>query len=390
MAALLVFGSPKTTADPGSEHQGASAQVTQKPDVPATQMPSGLRVDLLTEVIGAWDFKARLAPPADAIDEVRLERADLGARLSLHELVGGTVSLEAIRSAQPDSLLGIAGDSILPRFRLAEVFLKVPLLVVDLSARAGLIGDPWIDTLEEVYVVRTFGATLAQRSGFFERSDLGILVSAAWPLVGEVALMASNGEGNVQPERNRQKDIALRLSLQPVQIDVDGSPLVIGLSGLARRGFRGPGSADNDRLAVALLLSHDAFHAGVDAALARGLLSRSDVVAYFASAFSDFPLGPPGLHGVVRLEAVNPVAEMGTATMTGTGLAGVFVDVLSLIPSPSSADSSLRDAGLRVGCAIEGNLRGQAAGPIPGVAASREDLRVMLVADLLHLPHQRP
>lgn len=82
-------------------------------------------------------------------------------------------------------------------------------------ARVGMLHTVLIDHEESVWP-RWVSKTATDRVGFFSSADLGVATQLTLPnRLGEIYGTITNGSGYENPEANRFKDVALRLSLTP-------------------------------------------------------------------------------------------------------------------------------------------------------------------------------
>lgn len=83
-------------------------------------------------------------------------------------------------------------------------------------ARLGMMTTPVIDHIEGFWP-RYLSKTAVERAGFFSSSDLGVGAGVTFPnKLGEVYATLVNGNGYENPETNRFKDFAVRVSLTPL------------------------------------------------------------------------------------------------------------------------------------------------------------------------------
>lgn len=83
-------------------------------------------------------------------------------------------------------------------------------------ARLGMMTTPVIDHIEGFWP-RYLSKTAVERAGFFSSSDLGVGAGVTFPnKLGEVYATLVNGNGYENPETNRFKDFAARVSLTPL------------------------------------------------------------------------------------------------------------------------------------------------------------------------------
>jgi hypothetical protein len=133
------------------------------------------------ELAAGWRYAAR---SGDDLQELRLERAELGAWLRLSPeraalALGLEVRAEAIRSAGAQSVFGIDGDSLLLRPRRAQVRgAWTPRRGPALSAAVGLIEDPWVELVGTRGQLRAWSSSASERHAAWEPSDVGARLGA--------------------------------------------------------------------------------------------------------------------------------------------------------------------------------------------------------------------
>ena len=303
----------------------------------------------------------------DRASEFLLDRAEVRGEAAWREgesRVGGVVArVEAIRSAGPQSLFGIDGDSIV--FRVREAYGHGGLRVgeVDVSARLGLVPERWLELVRDGYDLRALDPLVSDLR-YFDRSDLGATATAsAWDGLVSLDLSVVNGEGLAQRELNHGKNTTLVLSVRPLR----GADLSWSLHGAYRDGSIGLGSARNHRLALASTVRSTWLVGGGEYVRALGLDAQGDRRSQAASAWLGAHVLAPqwGLAG--KYDWIDDDIDT-----SGSGIhrvsAGVFADVLT-------GDISRR---LRLYLAYQHERYGDAAGALPGAPEALDVHRVLV------------
>jgi len=172
--------------------------------------------------------------------ELGLDREGAGARLVL----------AGVRSGGPDSYVGVAGESIVPQFQVAEARYRAASLA--LTVAAGLVDDPWVTSANASWDLRATGPGVGEAQGWLDRSDLG--GAAAWTSRDRwlsVAATATTGEGLERRERNNGQDTAGLVTVRPLAGRDDRAELM-ELQLYGREGSRGLGAARDHRAGARL------------------------------------------------------------------------------------------------------------------------------------------
>jgi hypothetical protein len=153
-------------------------------------------------------------------------------------------------------------DGWLVRLKNAYVDLNfIPLTTL----RVGMIGTPWIPTVEKVWGYRFVKPTLTDAEKLFSSADLGVAAVVKLPQgYGEAMLAVLNGTGYSKPEDNKYKDIVPRIILTPFPNDVVLKGL--GVSGYYYLGKTASGdeSLDKNRFGGMVNFGYDFFNIGAE------------------------------------------------------------------------------------------------------------------------------
>lgn len=317
-------------------------------------------------------FEGLFAEAGD-FHELRLDRAELGGCVVHDSGAGLLVGVEAVRSAGPDSLIGIDGDSIIVRLEYAVGYYRLALGPGVLRVQAGLVPDAWVHTLERHYDLRGTSPLLSEGAELYETSDLGATLAYA-VLDGRLSLEVAygNGEGATEVEQNTGKNLTVVLSGAPLVIELLGAPLTVGLHASLRDGSLGVAEIRNHRLAGAVTVVHPRLRAGAELVHARGYRGRGEIEALGLGVWLAGTLVDPWLGVSTRLDLLEADLDASDAGVTTTTL-GLYTDAVSQL-APSAP---LR---LRLHAAWQHTSRGAAAPPVPGAALDTDRLALVLEA----------
>lgn len=201
-------------------------------------------------------------PEVGVSRRLELSRARLELGLLGPGPVSARVALNAVRSGGGTGYVGVAGEAIVPEFRVAEV--RMDAHKVGLSVAAGLVDDIWVMSARRPWGLRWVSGVVSERTGWVDRADIGGWASWTSPR-GYVSLTASlvNGEGSNARERNNGKDVAGVLVVRPTA--AVASPVEVELGVYARDGSRGVERARNHRVGARMSAVHRWVAGGVEA-----------------------------------------------------------------------------------------------------------------------------
>jgi hypothetical protein len=294
---------------------------------------------------------------AGSFNEFTLPRAEAGVRFESPRHWGGELRLEAVRSASPDGVVGIDGNSLVLRVKRAQVSWSHELGPLDLAVHGGLVAEPWVEAIEGHYPWRDLSATSGERAGLLDTSDLGLRATARlWDNRIRLVLGATNGEGRAQRELNDGKNFTGVLSVDALHTD----SLQLGVHVLGRDGSLGGGSARNHRFGGALTASWKDLGAGVEFVQAEGVDGRSDQRTQVLGTWLGGSIWR-GLGGFARFDLVRPDLTVEGASRSSV-LAAVYWE----------------QDGARAAIHYEGRTATDQAADLPGVSASGSDNRVGL------------
>lgn len=310
--------------------------------------------------------------------EFALDRAELGTQLWWRPHwrldTGVATRIEAVRSAGPQSLIGIDGNSLVMRLAQAHGHVAAHVGPISIGLRGGLVPERWLEQVEKGYDTRGVDPLASDRALMFDRADLGAtLTVSGWNSRVELDASVTNGEGRAQQELNRGKNTTLILTVRPLRRRLEKGPLALALHGLYRDGSYGlapDGAAGrNHRIAAALTFQSPWAFAGAEYVRALGFNARPDLVSdtlgAWASAylFRNY-LGVMTSYAHIRQD----VATAGTQVNVVT--AGLFGDAFGYLLR------NRRRLRLHAGYQYEGY--GAAAGPVPGAPEAADTHRFML------------
>lgn len=211
----------------------------------------------------------------DYISDFELERAELGIHYSLGWL-GARLRFETLRSAGANSFVGIDQNAILPRVRFAYgEWIPFAGDWVHARLRMGVVPEPWVESLEEVFDVRALGPLASQQLGVFSPADLGVLSDIRlWDGIAHLQFGVLNGEGHSQIELNAGKNTVAVLSLRTPSFELWG-PLKFSIHGGLRDGSVGIASVRDHRGMMALTMTHPWLDVGSEFTHAWGYQGRA-------------------------------------------------------------------------------------------------------------------
>lgn len=309
-----------------------------------------------------------------SFNEFRLDRGELGTAFvwQAHPRIeaGAVVRLEAIRSAGPQSLQGIDGDSLIVRLLETYGQLVAHLGPIDLGARAGLVPERWIEQTQKGYDTRGIEGLPSEKALLLDRADVGATLTASgWKGLVELDLQLVNGEGRAQKEQNSGKNTAVMLTVRPLQRRHAKGPLTLAVHGGYRDGSLGVTSLRNHRGMAAVTFASPWVYAGFEYAHALGNQARPDVVANALGIWASGHVLSPWLGLVAKYDRLQAdLAAPNSVTQTVT--AGVFSDLFPYL------DRNRRR--VRLYAVYQHDGYGDAAGPLPGTPQALDTHRFLL------------
>ena len=318
--------------------------------------------------------------------EFRLDRAEAATGLlwkpATRFETGGIVALESIRSAGPQSVTGIDGDSLIVRLLEAYGHAAAHFGPIDVGLRAGLVPERWIEQVEKGYDTRGFDALASDRVRMFDRADIGAsLVMSGWDSRADLDLEIVNGEGRAQRERNRGKNTTAIVTVRPVLRAHPRGPIVLALHGGFRDGSVGIASIADRRGAAAVSFASPWVYGGVEYVHALGFGGRGDVRANTLGVWASGRILPRWLGVMAKYDRVVLDLEAPDSTIHVVGCAA-FSDVFEHI------DRNRRRVRVYAGYQFEGY--GQGAAPLPGATTAQDAHRFLLQLELRGLARIGP
>jgi len=372
-AALRRAARRELLLDPGEVLQN------QWPSAPYCNLdPKGKDVCMTLDSEVFTGFRHSALAGGRKLSEFALDRGELGTQLwwRPHWRVDTGVALrvEAVRSAGPQSLIGVDGNSLILRLAQAYGHMAVHLGPIDLGVRFGQVPERWIEQLEKGYDTRGADPLGSDRVVMFDRADLGAtLTLSGWKGRFDVDASFTNGEGRAQLELNQGKNTTIIATARPWRTRHARGPIALAVHGMYRDGSYGvpvagsPGR--NHRAGAALTFQSPWAFAGVEYVRAFGFNARpelvSDVIGAWASAYAYQPwVGLMAKYDHVRQD----VATAGTQVHVVS--AALFSDVFGY------SFRNRRRVRLYAGYQYEGY--GPNAGPVPGAPEAANTHRFML------------
>jgi hypothetical protein len=314
----------------------------------------------------------------EPMNELRLDRAEVGTGLTWKPAArletGGIVAVEAIRSAGPQSVTGIDGDSLIVRLLEAYGHAAVHVGPIDLGARAGLVPERWIEQLEKGYDTRGFDAIGSDRTRMFDRSDIGATLTASgWDGLVDIDVSVVNGEGRAQRELNRGKNITAIATARPLRREHRKGPIVVAIHGGFRDGSLGLASIADRRGMAAATFASPWVYAGFEYVHALGYAGRGELRANTMGGWISGRILPRWLGALAKYDRTHQDLSTQSAVIHTVG-AALFSDVFPHI------DRNRRRVRVYGGYQYEGY--GRTAAPLPGVAAASDAHRFILQLEL--------
>ncbi|MFZ9889357.1 MAG: hypothetical protein ACO3JL_17830 [Myxococcota bacterium] len=303
-----------------------------------------------------------------------LARADLGFGYGFSEHTGVLLRFETIRSAGPESLYGIDGNSLLARVRHGFGYARGAFGPVEVEARLGMVPDVFLDTVLSTFDLRVTGPLAAEQSGLFDTSDLGASVAlSAWQGVIDVRLALTNGEGRAMTEQNGGKNTTVAASLRTPRFFLLGEPGQVGVHLVGREGSRGLASVASHRVGGALSFAHPAFHLGGSYVYGFGVEHRSDRQAHVLELWADSVLWPRALGAFARYRRFGTDGFLeDTAVHHWQG--GLYVTLFA------DAQRNVPDR-LRLYAGSNLTHHEELAGPLPGSAAAADTVGALVLIE---------
>lgn len=172
------------------------------------QTAAAPRIDISGVLFGAYSYRTN--PEAQNANKFDLERVYLNFRTSL----GDRWSLRYTPDISPQQ----SGVGYVIRTKYAYVQYDRPASPAGWSAlvRAGALQTVAIEHIETFWP-RWMGTASVERFGYFASADVGVATQLNFPQKrGELYAVWSNGNGYANPETDRFKSYAARLSLTPL------------------------------------------------------------------------------------------------------------------------------------------------------------------------------
>jgi hypothetical protein len=332
----------------------------------------GPRIFIDGQVFSGFEYLSAEGGDGDAtFNEFVVNRAELGLaaeHTAGRATFGGFFRAEAVRAANPESVVGVAGNSLVMRVKAAFGAGRYDLGVGALEARLGLVLDPWIELVEARYDLRGASPLLAERGDFFDTSDLGATVSFDAPWL-RVVVGAQNGEGRNEVEQNEGKNLIVAARGRVVRLD--GLEAEVDLHAGYRWGSLGVGEARAHRVVGGATFHAPAYGGGVEYVMASGYADRGDVDADGLGVWAHGAIVPEWLGLLARFDRLNANADADDATVMRI-LGGLYLD-------PVGHDPMGR---LRLYALYVQDTYGDDAGSVPGVPGASSAQTIILRVEL--------
>lgn len=350
-----------------------SACAERRPDpFPGADDRAALAVD--GQVFAGYGYQSRTRGEGEAetTNAFVIDRAELGVGYAAESGLGLELRLEAVRTAERGSYIGVDGNSLVMRVRRARGFYSGQVGPVGLDVELGLVTDPWLAALLPRFHQRATGPLLAEQFELFDANELGAVVGLRfWSDRVTLALGAANGEGRADTEFNADKTFTARLSVELPVAEVSGAPLRVGLHGVARSGSTGPEPrpTPSDRIGGALTVDHPDYGLGAMYLRATGLEDRGDEDGEAIELWADARLVSEWLGVAVRWSRFDRRPAGGDVAGRQRLSAGLFGDVHTLLPGLSRT---------RLYLLYDDEQIDAEAGSVPGVAEQTTGVRLVL------------
>ncbi len=313
------------------------------------------------------------------LSEFWLDRAELGTQMwwRPHRRVdtGVVLRIEAVRSAGPQSLIGIDGNSLVLRLAQAYGHTAVHLGPISIGARLGQIPERWLEQLEKGYDTRGADPLGSDRLVLVDRADLGgSLTISGWKGLVDLDIALTNGEGRAQQELNRGKNTTLIATVRPWRTVRARGPVGLALHGMYRDGSVGLAVADvapgrNHRVGAAITFQSPWAFGGAEYVRAFGVHGRPALVSDTVGAWASAHILHPWLGVMAKYDHIRQDVSVG-ATGVNLVTAAAFTDAFGY------EFRNRRRIRLYAGYQYEGY--GPAAGPVPGAPEAANTHRFML------------
>ncbi len=137
--------------------------------------------------------------------------------------------------------------------RLKNAYVDLNLIPMT-TIRTGMIGTPWIPTVEKAWGYRFVKPTLTDAEKLFSSADMGAAAIVKIPDdYGEVMFAVLNGVGYSKPEDDKYKDICPRITINPLPKDAMLKGL--GISAYYYMGKKASGDDSLDRTSLGTMLN---------------------------------------------------------------------------------------------------------------------------------------
>lgn len=269
---------------------------------------------------GAVDVAGRGAfvfPDAAIAQTLDLQRARVGLGIASGP-VRARVRTGAVRSADEDSYIGVAGEAWVAVVEQAAVGGAWR----GFSGEVGLVPDPWVAAGDRAWGLDALAPTFAAEAGWIAPSDAG--AAAAWRGLDDrvgVDVTLVSGEGANRRERNEGKDLAGSVAVAPL-----GTPALV-VSAYGRNGSRGLGYVPAHRAGLRAAGELARVSWGAEGLMAWGVGDEAERAPISGSAWLRAqPIGP--LLVAVRADAwTEALGEADARSLRGLAGLGARVEV---------------------------------------------------------------
>ncbi len=306
--------------------------------------------------------------------EFALDRSEFGTNFwyRANRWIDGGVALrlESVRSAGPQSLIGIDGDSLVIRLAQAYGHTAAHLGPISIGVRGGMIPERWIEQVEKGYDTVGVGRLASEQNLLMERADLGgSLTVSGWEGLVEFDLQMTNGEGRAQEELNRGKNTTAMFTVRPLRHRHAKGPITLALHGAYRDGSWGVAAARAHRAAGAFTLASPWGFAGAEFVQAFGVREQGDRVSRSVGGWISAYAWRPYIGLVGKFDHVRQDLDL-EGSSVNIVTAGLFSDLFGY--------TWRRRRRVRLYAAYQPGGHGATAGPIPGAPGAANTHRFLL------------
>ena len=264
----------------GIAHAKTPGMTTKPGESPLAFQSGDYKVTPVLDIYAELRHQMFSNEQSDDLHEFRLSRAHLGFR-ALGTSARAAVILEAEHSAGGGAQMGLAGDSIIARFREASAGLHWnPWLIME----AGLIRSALVDALLSGWKLRPLAPVALEQEGLYAPADLGARAIGYLPQdFGEVSFSITNGEGYDSRELNNGKNLETVVRIRPLASIDGGKPLEFILGYV--NGSKGSAGVLTNRLVAGAQWDTPRLGIGANWALVQGIQLNGEQEGHLLTSY---------------------------------------------------------------------------------------------------------